>query len=109
MCGLKRKQNSARTTSSNKRETTPPLKRALKDCIVFGKSSNTTIALFFFLKSTFRENIQAESPEKIRTSIRTCPASILGKNFLFSYLGQNLSWPLQNPIRFSSTSLHIVT
>ena len=58
---------------------------------------------FFFYKNTFYKNIQAEIPEKIRTSIRTCPASILGEIFFFSYWGQNLSGPIQNPITLFST------
>ena len=38
---------------------------------------------FSFYKNTFYKNIQAEISEKIRTLIKTCPASILGKRFFF--------------------------
>ena len=38
---------------------------------------------FLFYKNTFYKNMQAEIPEKIRTLIRTCPASILGEKIFF--------------------------
>jgi len=72
-----------------------------------GSSPDTPI---LFYKNTFYKNIQAENPEKIRTSIRTCPASILDeKNFFFIFRSKFVRANTKNPIPFISNLLYIVT
>ena len=39
---------------------------------------------FFLYKNTFYKNIQAEIARKIRTFVRTCPASIWGEKIFFT-------------------------
>ena len=74
-----------------------------------GGRKNFSNTPFLVYKNTFYKNIQAKTLEKIRTSIRTFPASILGETNFLSYFTQNWSWPILNSIIFFSTSLYFTT
>ena len=57
------------------------------DCQLRSNWKQITSTPFLFYKNTFYKNIQAEIPEKKRTSIRTYPALILDGKYFFSILG----------------------
>ena len=60
---------------------------AMATTLATASTTATTTTPFLLYKNTFYKNIQAEIPENIRTSMRTCPASILGEKIFFFIFG----------------------
>ena len=56
---------------------------------------------FFFYKKTVYKNIQAEIPEKIRTSVRTSQPQNMAKKRILQYFGQKLLFLFQNSMTFT--------
>ena len=82
-----------------------PFKSLVKDKYAGSPPENASVVrtLFdlFFYKKTVYKNIQAEIPEKMRTSVRIFQPQIMARKRILEYFRQNLLFLIHNSMIYT--------